>query len=83
VLEEYNDRGRCGSIFVPEGRDRQGWNRFIEDLQLVIQTPVHSWEIPKEKKKVLGGVVWNVKGETAESGGGSGESSREGFDSDG
>ncbi|KAE8055919.1 hypothetical protein FH972_012728 [Carpinus fangiana] len=24
VLEEYNDRGRCGSIFVPEGRDRQG-----------------------------------------------------------
>jgi hypothetical protein len=51
VLEEYNDRGRCGSIFVPEGRDRQGWNRFIEELQLVIQTPVHSWEIPKEKKK--------------------------------
>jgi hypothetical protein len=32
VLEEYNDRGKCGYIFVPEGRDRQGWNQFFEEL---------------------------------------------------
>ena len=32
VIEEYNGRGKCGSIFVPEGRNRQGWNRFVEEL---------------------------------------------------
>ena len=51
VLEEYNSRGKCGSIFVPEGRNRQGWNRFVEELQNVLQFSAHSWEIPKEKRR--------------------------------
>ena len=51
VLEEYNDRGKCRPIFVPEGRDRQGWNRFIEELRYVIQPSAHSWEIPMEKRR--------------------------------
>jgi hypothetical protein len=36
VLEEYNGRGKCGSIFVPKGRNRQGWSRFIEELQCLL-----------------------------------------------
>ena len=51
VLEEYNGRGKCGSIFVPEGRNRQGWNRFVEELRNVLQFSAHSWEIPKEKRR--------------------------------
>jgi hypothetical protein len=51
VLEEYNGRGKCESIFVLEGRDRQGWCRFIEELRSVIQFSAQSWELPKEKRR--------------------------------
>ncbi|KAE8009881.1 hypothetical protein FH972_006288 [Carpinus fangiana] len=51
VIEEYNGRGKCGSIFVPEGRNRQGWNQFVEELRNVLQCSTHKWEIPKDKRR--------------------------------
>jgi hypothetical protein len=53
VIEEYNGRGKCRSIFVPEGRNRQGWNWFVEELRNVLQFSAHSWEIPKVKRRYL------------------------------
>ena len=51
VIEEYNGRGKCGSIFVPKGRNRQGWNQFVEELRNVLQFSAHNWEIPKNKRR--------------------------------
>jgi hypothetical protein len=52
VIEEYNGRGKCGSIFVPKGRNRQGWNRFAEELRNVLQFSAHSWEIQRKKEGI-------------------------------
>jgi hypothetical protein len=43
--------GNAGLFFVPEGRNRQGWSRFFEELRSVLQFSAQSWEVPKEKRR--------------------------------
>jgi hypothetical protein len=36
VIEEYNDRERCGSVLIPNGRLQKGWESFASELWIAI-----------------------------------------------